>query len=200
MDVIFRRLVDDDLPMLHRWLNDPRVVQWWEGDDVSWKGVVRDYGSSSRDPAEHWTAALGGRDIGWIQFYAAADYAHEAEFQAWWRLGVDRTAGGVDYLIADPQRRGRVLGTAMIRRFVTEVAFGRHPGWTQVCASPLVANVASWRVLEKAGFAFAGTFNSELGLCRLMVAHRPSDTSAHGRSAQTAPPSVDEISSESFCR
>ena len=44
--ITFRRLVDADLPMLHGWLNDPKVVEWWEGDDVSWEAVVRDYGSA----------------------------------------------------------------------------------------------------------------------------------------------------------
>jgi hypothetical protein len=35
----FRPVVAGDLPRLHRWLNDPEVVRWWEGDDVSWTGV-----------------------------------------------------------------------------------------------------------------------------------------------------------------
>ncbi|MBW3576482.1 MAG: hypothetical protein KY462_01840 [Actinobacteria bacterium] len=60
----------------------------------------------------------------------------------------------------------------MIRRFAVDVVFGRHPGWTQVCASPVLANIASWRALEKAGFEYAGTFESQHGLCRLMVADR----------------------------
>ena len=172
MNVTFRPLVDDDLPMLHRWLNEPGIVRWWEGDDVSWEGVVRDYSSACPDPTEHWIAVADGREVGWIQCYAAADYAEEDEVGHWWALGVDRTAGGIDYLVADPSARGRGLGSRMIFRFVRDIAFGRHPGWTQVCASPLAANVASWRALEKAGFFFAGTFEDKLGPCRLMVVDR----------------------------
>ena len=41
----FRRLTDDDLPLLHVWLNEPGVVRFWEGDDVSWPGVIAQYGS-----------------------------------------------------------------------------------------------------------------------------------------------------------
>ncbi len=99
MEIEFRRLADDDLLLLHRWLNEPGVVQWWEGDDVSWEGVVRDYGSASTDPTEFWIASFGGRDVGWIQCYATADYDDEDEVKHWWALGVDRTAGGIDYLI-----------------------------------------------------------------------------------------------------
>ena len=173
MDVTFRRMVDDDLTMLHCWLNEPGVVRWWEGDDVSWEAVVRDYGSASTDPTEHWIAVSScGRDIGWIQCYAAADYTDEDEVRHWWALGVDRTAAGIDYLIADPRDRRHGLGSIMIRRFVIDVVFGLHPGWTQVCASPLAANVGSWRALEKAGFAFVGLFDNKLGPCRLMAADR----------------------------
>ena len=49
--------------MLHGWLNEPGVVRWWEGDDVSWDAVVRDYGPANPDPTEHWIASLDGRDI-----------------------------------------------------------------------------------------------------------------------------------------
>ena len=65
----------------------------------------------------------------------------------WWALGVDRTAGGIDYLVGDPADRRRGLGTAVVRAFTAEIAFGRHPAWTQVCASPYAVNVASWRAL-----------------------------------------------------
>jgi hypothetical protein len=44
--------------------------------------------------------------------------------------------------------------------------------WALGCASPVAANVASWRALEKAGFAFAGSFDDRFGPCRLMAAHR----------------------------
>jgi aminoglycoside 6'-N-acetyltransferase len=170
--VAFRRLVDDDLPLLHRWLNEPGVVQWWEGDDVSWAGVVRDYGSANPDPVEHWLATAEGAPVGWIQCYATADEPEEAE--PWWALGVDRTAAGIDYLVGDPSQRGRGLGSAMIGAFVEHVVFGRHPGWTQACAAPNEGNRASWRALERAGFRFLGLVPDKGGQGRLMVRDRVS--------------------------
>jgi len=174
VEVSFRRLVDDDLPTLHGWLNEPGVVRWWEGDDVSWAAVVGDYGSTATDPAELWMASVDGRDIGWIQCYATADEPDEAA--QWWPLGVDRTAAGIDYLIGDPANRGHGLGSAMIRAFVADVVFGLHPTWTQACAAPYADNVASWRALEKAGFRFAGIVEDDDGPCRLMVADRRLDS------------------------
>lgn len=172
----FRRLTDDDLAILHGWLNEPGVVRWWEGDDVSWEGVVRDYGSANQDPGEHWLALIDGEPVGWIQCYAWADYADEDETQAHFAMGVEPSAAGVDYLVGDPTRRGVGLGSAMIRSFVDTVVFGQHPGWTQASAGPYVANEASWRVLRHAGFRILGDYSDDEGApCRVMVIDRPMD-------------------------
>jgi RimJ/RimL family protein N-acetyltransferase len=168
VDVTFRRLVDDDLPTLHRWLNEPGTVRWWEGDDVSWDGVVRGYGSGRKlDATELYMASLDGRDVGWIQCWPTEDEPEEVE--QWWALGVDRTAAGIDYLIGDPTDRGRGLGSAMIRAFVDDVVLGMHASWTQAAAAPLAANVASWRALENAGFRFVAEVADRFGPARLMV-------------------------------
>lgn len=172
VEVAFRRLVDGDLPLLHRWLNEPGVVRWWEGDDVSWEAVVADYGSASTDPEEHWLASVEGQPVGWIQCYLAAWYPEEGE--PWQAMGADPMAAGIDYLVGDVSRRGQGLGSAMVRTFVSEVVFGMHPDWTQACAAPLEANVASWRALEKAGFHFVGIVADKLGPGRLMMADRAS--------------------------
>jgi aminoglycoside 6'-N-acetyltransferase len=170
----FRRLTDDDLPMLHEWLNEPGVVRWWEGDDVSWEGVVAQYGSGNGDPTEHWVALDHDDDaVGWIQCYSWADYVDEDETQAQWRAGVERTAAGIDYLVADPAQRGRGLGSAMIRAFVLDVVFRAHPAWTQVSAGPFVANEASWRALQRAGFRALADYEHAEGVCRVMVMDRP---------------------------
>ena len=147
------------------------MVQWWEGDDVSWEGVVGDYSSTGRagDPCEHWIAAVDGREVGWIQLW---DVQTEPEEVApWWALGVDRTAGGIDYLIGDPGERGRGVGTAMLRAFVLD-AFDRHPEYTQIGAAPYAANRASWRALERAGFRLLGEVPDKEGTGRLMVRSR----------------------------
>jgi len=166
----FRPLEDADLPMLHGWLNEPGVVRWWEGDDVSWEAVVRDYDPASGDSTEHWIASLDGTDVGWIQCYPAVDEPEETE--PWFAFGIDQTAAGIDYLVGDPDVRGRGIGSAMIRAFVTDIVFGRHPEWTQACAGPYLANEASWRALARGGFRFVGMIDDDDGPCRLMAIDR----------------------------
>lgn len=171
-DLVFTPLEMDDLPLLHDWLNEPGVVRWWEGEDVSWDAVVRDYGPASTEPVEHWIVRLGDRPVGWIQCYAAADFETEEETRQWFAHGVRPDAASIDYLVGDPDLRGRGIGSAMIRAFVEQIVFGRHPAWSQVAVSPLAANVASCRALEKAGFTFVGEFDDLHGPCRLLVAER----------------------------
>ncbi len=169
--ITFRPLVAGDLPRLHRWLNDPEVVRWWEGDDVTWAGVLATYGSTARDPQEHSTAVLDGRPLGWIQHYGIADEPEDLAFFA--PLQPHPSAATIDYLIGDPARRGRGLGTAMIRAFVADVVFARRPQCEQVWVAPQLANAASWRALAGAGFRQVADVPSDLGLCRAMVMQRP---------------------------
>jgi aminoglycoside 6'-N-acetyltransferase len=170
VDVSFRPLTAADLPLLHRWLNEPGVVRWWEGDDVSWEAVARDYDPAASGSTEHWVAVVDGRDVGWIQCYPAADEPDETD--AWWALGASRRAAGIDYLVGAPGDRRRGLGSAVIRAFVDDVVFARHPEWDQACAGPYEANVASWRALEKAGFRCLGRIDDDAGPCKLMAKDR----------------------------
>jgi predicted N-acetyltransferase YhbS/RimJ/RimL family protein N-acetyltransferase len=164
-------LTDDDLPLLHAWLNEPGVVEWWEGDDVSWDAVVADYGSSNPDPTEHWLALLDGEPFGWVQLWLAVD--EQPYVRPWWALGAHRSVGGIDYLVGPVEGRGRGLGSSMLRAFVDDVGFGLHPQLTQIGASPSPGNTASWRALEKAGFRPVGVFDAEHGPEKLHLVDRP---------------------------
>lgn len=154
VQIRFRLLEDADLPLMHRWLNDPEVVRWWEGDDVSWDGVVDDYAIENQGPEEHWIALIDDEPIGWIQCGEISNWPDESE--DWIELGATPDCAGIDYLIGEAAQRGNGLGSAMIAAFVEQVVFGLHAHWNQVGADPLEANTASWRALEKAGFTAAG--------------------------------------------
>jgi len=169
--ITFRRLRDSDLSMMHCWLNDPTVVKWWEGVDVTWPAVVGRYGSGNPTSIEHWIALLGADPLGWAQCYCAADVAEEEAYY-WHRHLELRATAGIDYIVGEPVRRGRGVGSAMIRAFVHDVVFARHPEWAFAAAGPFEANVASWRALENAGFRRQAILDDEAGSCVLMVASR----------------------------
>lgn len=172
----FRLLNNGDYEMMHRWLNEPGVVRWWEGEDASMPAIIAGYGPDRDDQTtEHWIAEIDETPVGWICCWPVTDGLEETE--AWFPLGVEQTAAGIDYLVAAPERRGQGVGSQMIRAFTFDVVFGRHCDWSQAAASPYTGNVASCRALEKAGFEFAGSVqyrkDEDEGPCSLMVINRP---------------------------
>lgn len=167
----FRRLVDEDLTLLHRWLNAPAVVAWWEGRDVSMPAVVRDFSEANRKSIEFWIATRGDVPFGFVQTYLAETLSASETY--YWSDVLDlRRGGGIDYFLGDEVEKGRGLGSAMIRAFVLEVAFVRNPEWDYVAAGPFSANVPSCRALEKAGFRERVRLADPEGDCSLMVFER----------------------------
>jgi len=148
--VSFRPLARDDFPQLAEWLRDPGVQRWWpEPSDLP--SIEARYGPAvdGHEPTELFVIVAGGRDVGLIQRYRHRDHA------TWDRaIGIDRAAG-IDYLIGGEPDRGRGLGAAAIDAF-TESVFRAYADVDVVVAAPQQANTASWRALERAGFARVG--------------------------------------------
>lgn len=150
----FRPMVADDLLLLHEWLERPHVRRWW-GKSRTFDGVVEHYlpAIEGSDPTDHYIVLLDDRPIGMLQTYLVADYPDHAKL-----MGIDDTAtAGADILIGEEELIGRGLGTQILRRFVDGIVFAR-PETTSCIADPDVANIASVRAFEKAGFHVERTF------------------------------------------
>ena len=150
--VEFRRVERADFPLLARWLATEPVRRWW-CHEWSAEAVERDFGPSADglEPNEDWLALLRRVPFGLVQRSRVADYADNlAHFSSL----VDVPAGAVtlDYLLGDPQRLGRGLGTAMVAAMVQKT-WRDLPDAPAVLVAVVAANTASWRALEKAGFA-----------------------------------------------
>ncbi|MEV5595214.1 GNAT family N-acetyltransferase [Streptomyces sp. NPDC052496] len=151
--ITWRRVTEDDFPLLRRWLAQPHVARWWN-HDTSAEGVARDFGPVARgeEPAEDLLVLLDGRPLGLVQRCRIADHPeYRAELAA--VLGAAEVTGGtmtLDYLIGDPTQVGRGYGPRMIRAAV-RATWRDHPYATAVLVPVPVANRASWRALEKAG-------------------------------------------------
>ena len=147
----WRRLTADDLPLLGRWLADPRFARWWHHDS-SPEGVERDFGPGVRgeEPGEDLVVALDGRPFGLVQRSVIADYAEDlAELSR--LVEVPEGAVELDYLIGEPDLRGRGLGPRVIAALVADT-FATRPATSAIIIPVVAANTASWRALEKAGF------------------------------------------------
>lgn len=145
-----RPLRREDFPLLSRWLAEPLVARWWN-DDSSPEAVEADFGPvvDGEDPTAVYLAEHQGRAFGLVQVFRFDD---EPEYLA--ELAtvclVPGNALSIDYLVGEPDARGRGLGTAMIAAAVAR-GFADHPDAGEVLVPVAAGNEASWRALERAG-------------------------------------------------
>ena len=154
--VSLRPMTRADLPLLGRWLADPVVARWWV-HEWSPEALERDFGPSldGRDPTELLLACTGTGPYGLVQRYAIASYP---EYVAELAPVVPVPAGALslDYLVGEPDRRGRGFGAAMVDAAVSS-GWQVHPGAAHVLVPVALGNTASWRCLERAGFRRVAT-------------------------------------------
>lgn len=149
----FRPLREEDVRLLHEWLQRPHVARWWD-ERTSYEEVADHYLPSieGTNPTELYAIVVDGRDVGFIQLYLTRN---EPECAA--EMGVGDDLAGVDLFIADESLTGQGLGTEVLRRFTRDVVFARHDVVGCV-ADPDMDNAASLRAFEKAGYRRVGEF------------------------------------------
>jgi aminoglycoside 6'-N-acetyltransferase len=175
--VELREMSREDLPLLVHWLGQAHVSEWWRDEPSDLAGVEAKYGPciDGDDPTELFVVEESGRPIGMIQRYLMAD---EPEWAHVFADIVDvSSAAGIDYLIGEPDAIGRGVGTAAIAAIVPMV-FSWRPV-TSIVVSVQQANPASWRCLERTGFArvWSGELDSpdpsDIGAEHVYVLSRP---------------------------
>ncbi|GEL18802.1 GNAT family N-acetyltransferase [Pseudonocardia asaccharolytica] len=146
----FRRLTRADFPLLASWLAQPHVFRWWHHQSTP-QAVERDFGGGidGTDPCEDLIVHRDGEPIGLLERSRLADYPEElAELAA--IATVPAGAVTLDYLIGDPARTGRGIGTEMIRTAVADT-WEAYPDAATIVVAVVAANIVSWRALERAG-------------------------------------------------
>jgi aminoglycoside 6'-N-acetyltransferase len=154
--VTFRSLAEGDLPHLAGWLSAEHVQEWWRdasaSDPVREKYLPRILGD---EPTEVFVIVADADDIGFIQRYRLSSYPTWTNTVAGSGLTFPNGAG-IDYVIGDPERVGRGIGSCAVARF-TELVFADYADVDSIVVTPQSANRASCRVLEKAGYELRWT-------------------------------------------
>ena len=147
----FRPLTRGDFPLLAGWLAEPLVHRWWhhECDEAA---LERDFGPSldGADVTELLVAELAGRPFGLVQRYPVHAYQEYVDELAP-LCEVPPGALSIDYLLGEPDLRGRGLGARMIGELVA-ASWSRYPDAGCVVVPVAAGNLASWRALARAGF------------------------------------------------
>ncbi len=144
MQIAFRPMTRDDLPLMHEWLQREHVRRWWR-ESKTIEDVEAHYGPAidGAEPTRMFVIEIDGLPAGSIQTYLVSDYPE-------W-IGDEPGVAGVDLFIAEEGLTGRGLGPRILVEFMRTVVFV-DPATTACVAAPDVANTASLRAFENAGF------------------------------------------------
>jgi aminoglycoside 6'-N-acetyltransferase len=148
----FIQLTRGDFPRVSEWLSDPVVQRWW-ADDPSLPALEEHFGPSidGAEPTEMFIAAVAGRPAALIQRYCIDSYPeYTAELEQ--VVNVPPGTWSFDYLIGPADLRGRGLGVALLTQFLAKTMHD-HADATEFLIPVHAENEASWRTLERAGFA-----------------------------------------------
>ena len=149
----FRPMARDDIPQLRRWLAEPHVAEWWSSADETIEGVEARLGErvGRAHPVQPWIVELGGRAIGFLQWYRVED---EAE----WYPGLDIPPGTVamDLAIGEPTAVGRGVGRRVVLEFCHHVLRSVAPDSPEVWIDPDPRNERAVRCYRAAGFVDTG--------------------------------------------
>lgn len=146
--VHFRRINRDDLPLLHRWLNQDFVNQWYNDGPATLAEIEETYLPyiEGTKPTLGFVIYLGERPIGYVQTYRMRDYPSYQE-----AIDYREEAAGVDIFIGEREFIHRGYGSTIIRQFIAEVV---QPAFhlDKCVLGPEPENKAAIRAYEKAGF------------------------------------------------
>jgi aminoglycoside 6'-N-acetyltransferase len=150
-DLRIRRMRDhdEDYQRIVRWRNEPHVRAWWDPDDppMTLDEARHTYAPNEEDPAVSGVIELGGRPIGYVQFYP-----WDEEPEAIDEIGLPRIAGawGLDIFLGEPDVLDRGLGSRALDLLCRHLFEDR--GATAVMIVAAVDNARALRSYVKAGF------------------------------------------------
>jgi AacA4 family aminoglycoside N(6')-acetyltransferase len=163
-----RLMREDDLPLLHTWLNRPHVAQWWDHEHLSLEEVRAEY--SPRALSSHavtpYIALLDGKPFGFAQTYVVLGSG-----EGWWEDVTDPGMRGIDQFIGEAHLLDQGLGTRLVQALLNHLFADRSV--TQVQVDPAPENARAIRCYEKAGFQRIKTVQTPDGLAVYMLCERP---------------------------
>jgi aminoglycoside 6'-N-acetyltransferase len=144
-DFILAPIDDSAVPLLTRWLSDPRVFEFYmSADDPRSEDAVRAE-FLAQDFVERFIVRRGSEPIGYLQFYEV-----EPEWREVYGVDKDEAAYGMDQFIGEPNLWDRGIGSALVRQ--TAEYLVQERGASRVFLDPHVDNGRAVRAYERAGF------------------------------------------------
>lgn len=154
-----------DLPLLHRWMNDPEVARYWEMPLPTPQIGAYLRTQLASPHSTPYLGCLNGQPMSYWELYRADLDPLRHHYPARPR------DLGVHLLLGPAEARGRGLGGPLLRA-VTDWQLAVQPYAPRIVAEPDVRNTRSVRVFERAGFHRAEEIDLPDKRAQLMVRER----------------------------
>ena len=163
-------MTEQDLPLLHEWLQRPHIGEWWGGEAERPKDLAETRARYlprvlADQRVTPYIAMLGDEPIGYAQSYVALGSG-----DGWWEDETDPGVRGIDQSLAAPELLGRGLGTRLVTALVERLL--ADPEVSRIQTDPAPANLRAIRCYEKAGFRRLRTIVTPDGPAEYMVRDR----------------------------
>ena len=163
-------MVETDLSLMHRWLNQGEVLHWYAQEPQTCEDVERAYGPrlGGQSDVLSLIAEYDEVPIGYVQRYFTRDHP-----DFWGEQDLADDTAGIDLFIGEERFQHRGLGYLLVRAMLREVVFGDES--TGRCIiDPFPDNAIAIRAYEKAGFRYLRTLlpPEHVDPCYLMVIER----------------------------
>lgn len=162
--ISFEPLHLDHLTILHDWLQQPHVMEFWNDGHRTLDDVKRHY--FIRSDVKSWIAHVNGHPFAYVQIYMVTPQ-HEL---AQWKSPTTSTLG-MDLFIGDAAFIGKRLSSPIINSFIKECLPGYYP--CRLLVDPDAKNSKAISAYKKAGFESLGQLlsdNKNLNIFKLDIA------------------------------
>lgn len=148
-NILFNNLEEKDLVLLHKWLNNPHVHQWYDKDkhctleDIEKRYLPKITGEK---PTQAYIIYYDSKPIGYIQTYKINDYPEYSKY-----VGANSNTAGLDLFIGESDYIGKGLGSEIIKSFLGQSVF-TSDDINRCIVGPEPNNIRAIEAYKEAGF------------------------------------------------
>lgn len=142
--VSLRPLSRNDAPILEKWLNNPFVLEWYEGrDNPHDQAMVREHFFADED-VTRCIVEYEGEPVGYLQYYPV-----EAEEREEYGLSSEESVYGLDQFVGEPALWGSGIGRVFVSLALDII---RELGGGKAVLDPHADNERAIRCYQACGF------------------------------------------------
>ncbi|MGB7288269.1 MAG: GNAT family N-acetyltransferase [Salaquimonas sp.] len=164
MDIRFKPVSVEDLPMLKRWMENQHWRDWW-GEPDNELGNICDM-IEGKDTTCPFIFFVDDEPAGYIQYWHVGHHQNPSWIsQNPWLKDLPREAIGVDLSIGESSKLSKGIGPAVLKKFTTALLALGHE---TILIDPDPVNHRAVKAYEKAGFRKIAAYNKNTSDCVIM--------------------------------